>query len=1444
MRIDPIAFHGRSAWAKAPAAAVLPGVRDVFIPSVGVPVARAAADVLAAVARAAWRVAGALLPMPAASLAFFGFGSAPAGLPRDLYHALDEDEAATRAVNEQIQRLRASDADREAITHDYAHALRRGSAAIVANVLHDVDGRADAAAAFHVFVELLNVTRDDDRARADHAALLNRGGSIPLAEAAGHTLALRHLDRRYYNDYGAWHDIGPALDFVLQGSDAPARLERRQDVEFVLHQGRDFDSALAHAQRLATLHCPPAQRALVRHAFQVLVKKYHDDDPGLRLALDRIDDPKDAAGAVARFHRMLDATKRPAQAISDLDLAAKQAAAHNVPAEEVTQSLDQLRRHDPARGDDYGTFANLSPTLDWQLAPPSRRQRAARLEALLALQQRGRTAPQAQSLEEAVLAVPGDDLLHADLHEHVRGLAKHWTRDHDDAIREALAQSAGPDARAIESAFERLIDATKRPEQAVSDLHLARAEANARALPLDEAVEHACAMRRADPAHDDEYATFNDIHDAMHVTLSASSPQARRRALDDLLSIGARTGVAAALPLLQKLQALRCSDAQRKAISDDLHHALKKFGTGNGDALSALGEADGPADPDAVFHAWYVLAEVTGRTSQALDDLRLVKAQAAAASTPRDAVLDAVVRLRKADPASRDDYESFADLAPVLDALLSGHPSAEALRIAVEQFTELQTHGRNASHALQHAKALAALQVPPERAGALRKTYRGLLKQVGPGHDDALLAALAEAARHGDPLGGLRAFERLLDGSQRLALASEDLARAYREAAARKLDLGECVDLLYRLRRHDPARGEPYGNFQSIDRALSESLQPASHEARAAQAERLVDVQRMGRTLDAAVDHLGRLDALEVGADDAEAIRGTYRKLLKKGRASDDSLLAMLDFAQKQPQPRASVEAFRDLLEVSKRGEVALDDLKLVASTAAPDRPAEEMTELLSRMRAADPNLENGYSNYADLSAALQTVCTAADPATRLGLATAYATLLEVKSEAPSALRDLQWIQAAPLPRGDYRDAARKLAWLDERLNGDDPRHALFDHMQAAATKEHPRWWERLFRRKGEYERATRRVTAMTRDADRVLTAMDALTQGRMAGESLPHAERRLEKLARVYDSDYPELGEATQALGELGKPLAFGDWTDGSRWEYFFKMAHDLQSVKAARTLWRCMAAAPDAGEFQARHDAYSRLTGLAGEHALAAYDALTRTLGPGEKVMDLMPELEALIEKQPAPVAAETFVVLRGTRGMAEGDRKRVHDVLTRAQEPEEIRELFARLQSDVAGETLAVRGDMLGALLAGEAAGKAVQAYDRISKELAVRGELTAVGPAYAGLVGVLAQRGDEQAETEAATLMAWLREQRGEIPPEDPPADPPQAPPADATPLADLILEATNHLLMGADLDRTREQIRLAEERRRRERSGQGPARIERSEDSVDVGGIKVPVRKGE
>jgi len=231
-----------------------------------------------------------------------------------------------------------------------------------------------------------------------------------------------------------------------------------------------------------------------------------------------------------------------------------------------------------------------------------------------------------------------------------------------------------------------------------------------------------------------------------------------------------------------------------------------------------------------------------------------------------------------------------------------------------------------------------------------------------------------------------------------------------------------------------------------------------------------------------------------------------------------------------------------------------------------------------------------------------------------------------------------------------------------------------------------------------------------------------------------------------------------------------------------------------------------------------------------------IAETLQPGDRIDDSMAEMSTLLKRQNADVAAENFLILRTMKSFSADQRNAVEAVLVHACSAEELRGLYEAIRQPVAGEAMTQRAQLFSTLFEGTDKVSTVrQDYAKLAEMLSGE-DFTTLALPCAGLTTLLRKQGRRNALQAVGDMLDWGRALQKETAAAHPRT------PTQTRPLTEILMSVAHYMFLGADPDRAKDSARLEEERRRKEAAGVSGARIERNEEEVIVGRLKIPVRK--
>lgn len=1343
----------------------------------------------------------------------------------------------------------------------------------------------DAQAALADLTTLVAATKRPTEGAADFGLAITSATAkgIDRTEVVTLLKALREHDPNREDGYENLADVTGALAHALKGDSRVARHERTQALLAMQGQGRNVAQVTPLAERVEALNCSPAGKAAIAQDLTKALSEYNSRaDEHFMAALNTVDSPE-AQRKWEGFRTLVTASKRTGTAASDVALASTLAPSRGIGFGEIVSQLEVLRRADPNMAEGYYALIDPRPVLEVTLAPADAASRTRVLETLISLQKKGRNGSQALPFLKEILALqkgPQAATAGAVLLGTQQILEAYRERADETllgALKEATA-SPCPDHRLEQ--FATHAKATGRVDLALDDLQMTREVSASSQVPFDEVLSHLARLREIDPAKGDAYEAYAPARPALDVITAAPDAGARQKELESLLAlqVNGRT-LNQTVPLLQGLHRMRGgpSASHEGSVQASLSSHLKAWNSRSDEVFVALlGDLVASGNATLEMKRFDSLLAVLKRPQQALDDLRLTRDLATRYPCDQGSIVDTVLNLRKADPNLGDGYYRVADIRKTLENLVSrtaGTGQAADLSDAATHFMSFQRKGRNAESAQHHANALEAVKVSPADRPALEKAYIGLLDAYSARSDDFLMDVLAIAGTTPNPTTTLGHFCKLTEICKRSEPARDDLRLTVEKAARLQVPLAEAVELVGTLRKGDPAVGDSYDGFQALDGALEWVLQGKDSTTRSDRTQRLVAMQGLGRVLDDGLKHEVRLDALHVSDAERTSVREAYHEFLKQYNYRNDEIMVQaLDWVDNQADASALMRACTQLAKASSSPATALVDLKaLQEAVQQTGLPIDEVTSLLHQVRLGDPERGDSYKKAASLSEPAVPVLAGGDAATRAARAESLATLWTWSGHAGRATQGLEWIVATPLPKDGMKDAAvtmgALLRRLDKSTREDDVRTIYQRTVEVTAT-EKVSLWRRLTRQGSLYKATLWQAVSYSRDASDVLALMQSLERSRFEGEDVGDTMKRVKKiLATAGYDDRPstDIDAARNALEHARVKVAWGgeEHTPRTNWKTIHKMAGALGSVRAADVVWQCMAAATTEAEANQRRDAFDRLLKMTRDTdgAVRAYQALSRVLAPAEAVAGPLAEMESLLKNQGSELAAETWAVAHESRGLTDGERKAAQAVLTRARDAETLRGLWQRLQTPVQGESFSARTEILRqAIEAGRSTEAGLEVYSSIQKEFAGPGEFEQGGTSFVSLVGMLAQR-SRAPLAEALSALAWLRSLRtvtGDAGASDPtrgagatqgtsegtPTSNAGTAALDphATPIAELLMAFTSHLMMGADFEKAKALVRGEEQRKKREREGTVVAGVHVGEHEVTVGGVRIKVRK--
>ena len=1299
---------------------------------------------------------------------------------------------------------------------------------------------------------------------------------IERGEVVGLLKCLREHDPSREDPYSSLSPVNDALAHVLKGDTRVARFERVQALVGMQFHGRTAAQVAPLAAQLDSLRCPPEARAGIAQDFCKALSQYRAQaDESLLAALRTVDGPE-APALWSGFRSLLDITGAPSLAASDLALAVERSHALGLGFDEVTRHLQALRRADPNLGNSYRQ-AKAGPALEVTLASTDASTRTRHLETLVSLQKHGRSSTQVLPLLKELIALEqgphaGEASAVLDL---TRGLLDANRSGIDDDLLQALeAAAASPSPQHRMEQFTAHFALVKRSAVALADLDLVQQVSASAQVPFDEVLGHLASFRRLDSAQGDDYQSYASARPALEFVASGASPEIRQRDVQTIASlhVGGR-GLGVAGTLAKALAGLRSGpsasheEAVRVAVVD---LATKWRPSCDGAFLDLLGDLATNADATTEIQRYGSLLGVLGRSEQALEDLRLARELATRHGVDEGAIVDTVLNLRKADPGLKNGYR-VACIRPTLESLVSraaqggAAGAASNLGDAATHFMKFQRHGRSAESAHLHETSLGNVPVPAADRPALEDAYVGILERYSSREDELVLDVLSIASPTPNPTATLKMFERLVGACQRPGDARNDLRLLVEKATRLQVPLDEATDLVASLRKGDPALRDSYDSLQALDKSLEWILQGKDVAARGDRAQKIVALQAMHRTLDEAVVHEQRLDALQVPDGERTAVREAYLAVVVQFNSrADANLLKLLEAVDQQPEAAALVRAYSALASTSGSTTTALVDLKaLQEAVRQSGLPIEEVTKLLSTMRKGDPQRQHSYDGPVDLSGHMASVMQGPDAGDRMARAQSLATLWPWTGSMAQATQGLTWILATPIPKGGLTSAATTLGPLMRRLEK-SPRHedirAIYQHMQEAGSTEKVSLWRRLTRQGGVYQATVWKTMAYSQDASSILSLLQALESCRFEGEDVGDAFQRVKKMldhsGPYYEEPSTDVDSASAALkltrgtlpwkGKGDKPIP-----PAEQWKRLSKLAERYHSPSAAVAVWGCMASAATEAEAEQRCAAFDRLRAAVREtdSAVKLFRSLARSLVAGQPVSPQVDELLALVKTQGSDLAVENWTIAHEIHGFSEVEKRMAQAVLGHANNADDLHALWERMQAPVQDESLAMRADLLRQLLdSGMPPDRALEIFESTTRMLTNPGEFASCGPHLVALATVLVKRCEDPIR-QMDGIVAWLRSLPAELDQPVAGAGEPGTPPtpkaatdAEVTPLPELLTALASHALMGAELERAKALVRGEEQRKRRERQGTATAQIHVGQHEISLGGVRIKVRR--
>lgn len=1185
--------------------------------------------------------------------------------------------------------------------------------------------------------------------------------------------------------------------------------------------GNDAARATRFRDALKRMPCPSdAERDQMKLTCATILTKYGRSDTLLQ-ALGLMASSGDGAASLRGFDALLTATPNLELALKDLQVALAVVDAHPTVAQpEVFGSLAALRRIDPQRNNRYPRYGDLTSAARFLMAEPDAAARQQATDRLVALHANGRTVGQAMDFEQRLRALTcssGDrDRVRDQFVTLLQGTPAYAHTSLTDLLD---ALQGRRDAVGELAYFQALHAASSDLQVAVGDLKAVQTAADSHpGVPADELVAVVQTLRKADPQRNAGSGRATALEAVLnHV---AAQPDAASRQATTNAVIALQQGGRNAAQAVEYERRLEGIVADAVALRSGVTELLKTHGTYEDDAIKQLLDGlQGRPHAAEEFAGLTKLLAASGNTlPRAVADLKLAQEQTTA--VPFDETLTHLAAMRQADPQRNN--RTWTELAQPLAWVLGGADAA-AREQRRQTLAGLQVGGRNAEQALHHETKLEALGGSAADVAELRAAYVAELKKTYTSTDDTLLGVLDTLKGRADALAGFKAYVALSDATKNAPRALGDLTAAQKLAGDHAVSMTEAVEHVVTLRTADPNRGQRRPHYEDLDAAVDHVLGGADAAVRASTAKRVAALFAQGRPIAGAL-------ALEQASRPLAATDGLFeawRALLQgKDARQDDAWLKVLQAVDGRPRALAEMQAAGKL---ALSPEVTLQDLRLVQkeSDAYPTLALGEITDRVVGLRAAEGRHKSDLAPAADL------ILGAADAEERQRLADAETRLLGSEQDGPHAAEDLAWILHDPTTRGT--PTAERIPTFAERVetfvnlrgyaepeSRDAVRH-MYERILADGMVEHQGWLKRLFHRPKRMVALVQKLLELKADAGAAGAWLEAVEQGRLEDESLRSSFSRFKKLWKYSKGD--TATGLRDTFVRVRAPLAWGSLTEKARWKTVLGLVKETGSSRHAGSIWRAMASAATDVEANSRRTWWKTLHDSVGEDVDPLYDAIIDNLGATGRIEGEMPVILDLLDQQGGDLAARSYAMSCSLGAQYPGEAVRVRGILASARKAEQLDALFERVHTPVGAEDLPFRTAMLDQLVSTVGPNGAVADYDAAVQMLKPDGAFESMGPSYAAFLAML-RRMRIDGRSRGPETLAWLKELHA--------ADP------DGTPVADMLMDLNISLLLKADFDAARSALLAREETRRKARNGQG--RIDKGEDEVAIGGIKVKVRK--
>jgi len=409
-----------------------------------------------------------------------------------------------------------------------------------------------------------------------------------------------------------------------------------------------------------------------------------------------------------------------------------------------------------------------------------------------------------------------------------------------------------------------------------------------------------------------------------------------------------------------RLQALRCSDADRESLIADYARALGRGWSRRFDPRQVLDYVDGKPRAAALMRAFADLTELSGSVERGFADMKLV--DAGAAKAPLDEAIKHVTTLRKRDPGRGDSYATPVDLTTAVSVSLAGVDAAQ--RDERLKTLDALWSGRGLDIAARHVERLGKISGPD--APAMRAAYLKLFEVRGRNCDEVFLGILDKVEAQPDPLKALEDFASILQATSNPAQADADS-----DLALERAPRAHVTELIARIRKADPARGNSSG-FAPLE-PLVDDLLAAPLGERGPRLDLLIALQS-GKRNAAAVSPFDRcLRGLTCAPQERAEIRAATAKFLKEHSARTDG--KFLEALQRVSDMADWRRFERVLSAVAGRVEQGANDFAMVGDAAAKHRVGiDEVIDHVSALRKTDPAQGDACEQFVDVAPAVNYV--------------------------------------------------------------------------------------------------------------------------------------------------------------------------------------------------------------------------------------------------------------------------------------------------------------------------------------------------------------------------------------------------------------------------------------------------------------------------------------